>query len=75
MASICKACGRRHDPLLRCERVVVHTVVHSKPVVHTVVHKPQKPAPTIKRKSGKYSDLDARRAYRRAWMAKRRERA
>ena len=62
---LCRACGQRHDPLLRCERVA--PVVHADVVHADVVHKP-----VAKRKPGRYIDADARRAYRRAWMARRR---
>jgi hypothetical protein len=67
----CRACSQRHDPMLRCE-LFAPAVVHSAPVVHLpVVHKVAN-APS-KRKPGKYADPEARKEYRRQWLAKRRK--
>lgn len=82
----CRACKFDHSPMVRCEvaarqrqrdEVVVHKplVVHKKPeVVHikaeVVVHKPDDEA--AESRHGKYADIDARRRYRREWMAAKR---
>ena len=66
MDPICRnpVCGVRHDPLWNCSdpRIVREVVVHNEPAA--VVH----------RKTGedRYKDADARKAYRRRWMAERR---
>lgn len=70
----CRACGLDHAPTMRCEvakrlaavvhkdEVVVHEVVHAEPVVvHGSRH-------------GVYKDAEARKAYRKEWMRKDRER-
>jgi hypothetical protein len=42
------------------------------PVVHALVHAPKPVVHKGKRKAGVYRDPDARRAYRREWMARKR---
>ena len=68
----CGACQRRHHRLMQCRpRVVLAPKIDlagpcelqasSQPVVHSVVHK-----------QGKYADPEARKAYRREWMRRKR---
>ena len=69
----CRACGQRHDPMLRCERFAPDPVVLKADVVliRPVVLKVANTEP--KRKPGKYKDAEARREYKRQWLAKRRK--
>ena len=77
MSGKCFACGVVHDWQLPCPEPV-HTVVHKpdpvvvhapKMVVHTaeVVH-----ATDPGSRHGKYADPEARKAYRKEWLRKRR---
>jgi hypothetical protein len=63
----CSYCGKMHAPLLICDerRQALAKSHELDPVVHAVVHKP-------KTGETRYQDPEARRAYRRKWMAERR---
>ena len=71
MVAICKnaKCGKRHDPLLRCDdqRVanIEPAVVHSNVTGSSLAN-------TGSSRHGKYADVEARKAYRKEWMRKRR---
>jgi hypothetical protein len=74
----CRACGLEHSPLERCEvarRRLASTreaVVHRpESVVHTTESVVHAPTPVVH--TPRYRDMDARRAYRREWMRKRRQ--
>jgi len=87
----CRACNWRHDPMLSCARARLIATALAKPAKPTVVvrndtetvvvHSAPRAEPEgngsslAASKHGVYADKDKRRAYRRAWMRRRREQA